>query len=50
MGPVLLHTLAPIGDALGVRCTGCGHETRIIMQFILELGIVIYVVEDVLQL
>ena len=28
MGPVLLHTLAPIGDALGVRCTGCGHETR----------------------
>ena len=28
MGPILLHTFAPVGDLLGVKCTGCGHETR----------------------
>ena len=27
MGPLFLHITAPIGDALGVRCTGCGHKT-----------------------
>lgn len=23
-----MHVLSPIGDALGVECTGCGHPTR----------------------
>lgn len=28
MGPLFLHTFHPIGALLGVRCTGCGHETK----------------------
>ena len=28
MGTEMMHVMHPIGDALGIPCTACGHPTR----------------------